>query len=194
MQDKNYFLSLLDYNSWANDEFFKVIVKLPELEVTKQRQSFMNSIRNSLNHLLVIDKVWLANMKKQKHDFNNLQTILFENTNDLWEEKKIIDNKTYCHCHSPLILSLQQPLEHGRLINESKRTTLRSNCWEWKIRVGFGYQVDYGMSQFRRSVSLCWIRLVRCESKRVAGSIHSSRTADCVRRSAQLHGAELHGW
>ena len=93
MQDKNYFLSLLDYNSWANDEFFKEIVKLPELEVTKQRQSFMNSIRNSLNHLLVIDKVWLANMKKQKHDFNNLQTILFENMNDLWEEKKIIDNK-----------------------------------------------------------------------------------------------------
>ncbi len=93
MQDKNYFLSLLDYNSWANDEFFKVIVKLPELEVTKQRQSFMNSIRNSLNHLLVIDKVWLANMKKEKHDFTNLQTILFENMRDLWEEKKIIENE-----------------------------------------------------------------------------------------------------
>ena len=93
MQDKNYFLSLLDYNSWANDQFFKVIVNLPKLEVTKQRQSFMNSIRNSLNHLLVIDKVWLANMKKEKHDFTNLQTILFENMRDLWEEKKIIENE-----------------------------------------------------------------------------------------------------
>jgi uncharacterized damage-inducible protein DinB len=93
MQDKNYFLSLLDYNSWANDQFFKVIVNLPKLEVTKQRQSFMNSIRNSLNHLLVIDKVWLANMKKEKHDFTNLQTILFENMRDLWEEKKLIENE-----------------------------------------------------------------------------------------------------
>ena len=87
MLDKNYFLSLLDYNSWANNQFFKVIVELPEVEVNKQRQSFMNSIRNSFNHLLVIDKVWLANMKKEKHVFTNLQTILFENMNDLWEEK-----------------------------------------------------------------------------------------------------------
>ena len=88
MLDKNYFLLLLDYNSWANNQFFKVIVELPEVEVNKQRQSFMNSIRNSLNHLLVIDKVWLANMKKENHAFTNLQTILFENMNDLWEEKK----------------------------------------------------------------------------------------------------------
>jgi len=93
MLDKNYFLSLLDYNSWANNEFFKVIAELPEAEVNKQRQSFMNSIRNSLNHLLVIDKIWLANMKKEKHVFTNLQTILFENTNDLWEEKKITENE-----------------------------------------------------------------------------------------------------
>tara|TARA_B110000027_G_scaffold120264_1_gene133574 strand:+ start:3161 stop:3658 length:498 start_codon:yes stop_codon:yes gene_type:complete len=93
MLDKNYFLSLLDYNSWANNEFFKVIAELPEAEVNKQRQSFMNSIRNSLNHLLVIDKIWLANMKKEKHVFTNLQTILFENMNDLWEEKKITENE-----------------------------------------------------------------------------------------------------
>ena len=93
MLDKNYFLSLLDYNSWANNQFFKVIVELPEVEVNKQRESFMNSIRNSLNHLLVIDKIWLANMKKEKHVFTNLQTILFENMNDLWEEKKITENE-----------------------------------------------------------------------------------------------------
>ena len=95
MLDKNYFLLLLDYNSWANNQFFKVIVELPEVEVNKQRQSFMNSIRNSFNHLLVIDKVWLANMKKEKHIFTNLQTILFENTNDLWEAKKITEIKDY---------------------------------------------------------------------------------------------------
>ena len=72
MHNQAYLLNLLDYNSWANDEFFKVITKLPIDEIQKQRQSFMNSIRNSLNHLLVIDKVWLANMKEEKHSFNNL--------------------------------------------------------------------------------------------------------------------------
>ena len=48
----------------------------------------MNSIRNSLNHLLVIDKIWLANMKKESHEFNHLQTILLEDMGKLWEAKK----------------------------------------------------------------------------------------------------------
>src|SRR6056300_540822 len=88
MNNKEYILNLLNYNSWANDEFFKVIIKLSSEEINKQRKSFMNSIRNSLNHLLVIDKVWLTNMKKEKHTFDNLQTILYENMEQLWKEKK----------------------------------------------------------------------------------------------------------
>jgi len=88
MNNKEYLLNLLNYNSWANDEFFKVIIKLSSEEINKQRKSFMNSIRNSLNHLLVIDKVWLTNMKKEKHTFDNLQTILYENMEQLWKEKK----------------------------------------------------------------------------------------------------------
>ena len=89
MHNQAYLLNLLDYNSWANDEFFKVIIKLPIDVIQKQHQSFMNSIRNSLNHLLVIDKVWLANMKEEKHSFNNLQTILFEDMEELWLAKKM---------------------------------------------------------------------------------------------------------
>ena len=88
MHNQEYLINLLDYNSWANDEFFKVIVQLSPHEINKQRKSFMNSIRNSLNHLLVIDKIWLANMKKESHEFNHLQTILLEDMGKLWEAKK----------------------------------------------------------------------------------------------------------
>lgn len=88
MHNQEYLINLLDYNSWANDQFFKVIVKFSPYEINKQRQSFMNSIRNSLNHLLVIDKVWLANMKRETHTFDHLQTILFEDMDMLWDAKK----------------------------------------------------------------------------------------------------------
>tara|TARA_B100000965_G_scaffold154059_1_gene128142 strand:- start:267 stop:773 length:507 start_codon:yes stop_codon:yes gene_type:complete len=88
MHNQEYLINLLDYNSWANDQFFKVIVRLSPYEINKQRQSFMNSIRNSLNHLLVIDKVWLANMKRETHTFDHLQTILFEDMDMLWDAKK----------------------------------------------------------------------------------------------------------
>jgi uncharacterized damage-inducible protein DinB len=88
MHDKNYLLSLLDYGVWANEEFFKTIRELPADEVTKQRESLMNSILKSVNHLLVIDKVWMAHMREEKHSFENLQTVLHEDLDDLWTAKK----------------------------------------------------------------------------------------------------------
>jgi len=112
MNEKKYLLSLLDYNSWANDQFFKVIIKLPDNEVIKQRKSFMNSIRNSLNHLLVIDKIWIANLRGEKHTFNNLQTILFDNMNDVWTAKKQMDVEIKKYVSNLTQLELQEVVNY----------------------------------------------------------------------------------
>jgi uncharacterized damage-inducible protein DinB len=124
MHNQAYLLNLLDYNSWANDEFFKVIIKLPIDEIKKQHQSFMNSIRNSLNHLLVIDKVWLANMKKEKHSFNNLQTILFEDMEELWlakkNEEEIIKKYTINLSSTELEETVECELIGGNSVNISR--------------------------------------------------------------------------
>lgn len=93
MHDKEYLLSLLDYNVWANEKYFRQIGNLPADEVSKQRQSLMNNILISVNHLLVIDKVWLAHMKGETHSFENLQTVLHENLDDLWAAKKKMDQE-----------------------------------------------------------------------------------------------------
>jgi hypothetical protein len=93
MHDKDYLLSLLDYNVWANEEYFKQIRDLPVEEVTKQRESLMNSILISVNHLLMIDSVWLCHMKGEKHSFKKLQTVLHENLDDLWAAKKEMDRE-----------------------------------------------------------------------------------------------------
>ena len=87
MRDRNYLLSLLDYNAWANEAYFRQIDELPAEEVTRQRPSLMNSILISINHLLVIDKVWMAHMKGEKHSYESLQTILHENLDTLWADK-----------------------------------------------------------------------------------------------------------
>lgn len=93
MHDKNYLLALLDYSVWANERYFRQISELPADEVTRQRQSLMNNILVSVNHLLVIDKVWLGHMKGEKHSFEKLQTVLHENLDDLWAAKKEMDQE-----------------------------------------------------------------------------------------------------
>ena len=93
MHDKDYLLSLLDYTVWANEQYFKQIQDLPAGEVTKPRQSLMNNILVSVNHLLVIDKVWLGHMKGGKHSFDKLQTVLHEDLDDLLAAKKEMDRE-----------------------------------------------------------------------------------------------------
>ena len=93
MRDRDYLLSLLVYNAWANEEYFKQIVDLPSAEITKQRQSLMKSILVSVNHLLLIDKVWLAHMQGTPHSFDNLQTIQHENIDDLLAAKRKMDRE-----------------------------------------------------------------------------------------------------
>jgi uncharacterized damage-inducible protein DinB len=91
MRDKDYLLSLLDYNVWANEQYFEQIRELPKPEVSKQRPSLMNNLLISVNHLLVIDKVWLAHMKGESHAFGGLQTILHENLDALFAAKRDMD-------------------------------------------------------------------------------------------------------
>ena len=117
MHDKSYLLSLLDYSDWANEEFFKIIREIPADEITKQRESFMNSFRNSVNHLLVIDKVWMSHMKKEKHSFEHLQTILFEDLDDLWDAKKEMNKEI-----AKVIIDGQ-----GQLISKSGTLTSEQN-------------------------------------------------------------------
>ena len=93
MHDKDYLLSLLDYNVWANEEYFEQIRELPADEVTQQRPSLMNNILVSLNHLLMIDKVWLAHMKGEGHSFEKLQTVLHEDLDALWATKRAMDRE-----------------------------------------------------------------------------------------------------
>ena len=54
----------------------------------------MNNILISVNHMLVIEKVWLSHMKGEKHSFDKLQTILHENLDDLKAAKKEMDVET----------------------------------------------------------------------------------------------------
>lgn len=93
MHDKDYLLSLLDYSVWANEEYFKQIRELPAGEVTKQRPSLMNSLLISVNHLLVIDKVWMAHMTGQKHAFDKLQTVVHDSLDSLWAAKRETDRE-----------------------------------------------------------------------------------------------------
>ena len=95
MNDKKNLLDLLDYNVWANEQYFNQVHDLSTDEVTKQCQTLVNNILISANHLLVIDQVWLADKKAKTRLFELLQTVLHEDLDDLFAAKRKMDKKIY---------------------------------------------------------------------------------------------------
>ncbi len=91
MRDKAYLRSLLEYNAWANAEFFKAVRELPLEEVTKKRKTGLESIHLSLNHLLVVDRIWHAHMQGRDHGIKDRRARLYDDLDELWKARQEMD-------------------------------------------------------------------------------------------------------
>jgi uncharacterized damage-inducible protein DinB len=83
MKDKGYLRTLLEYNAWANAELYGKVRALPPEEITKKRKTGLESIHLSLNHLLVVDRIWHAHMERRPHGIDVLRARLYEDFEEL---------------------------------------------------------------------------------------------------------------
>ena len=91
MKDKTYLRGLREDKGGANAQLYAKVRELPPEEVTKKRKTLLESIHLSLNHLLAVDRMWLAHMKRQDHGIKELRARLYEDMDDLWQARKEMD-------------------------------------------------------------------------------------------------------
>jgi uncharacterized damage-inducible protein DinB len=91
MKDKPYLRGLLEYNAWANAELYGRVRELPPEEVTRKRKTLLESIHLSLNHLLAVDRMWLAHMQRRDHGLTELRARLHDDLDDLWRARQAMD-------------------------------------------------------------------------------------------------------
>ena len=90
------FQLLADFNAWVNTKIFSACKELVEEEYKKDRKAFFSSIHGTLNHLLVVDKLWLGRMKGTKPEVKYLAQILHDNFNDL-EKARVEEDDSLIH-------------------------------------------------------------------------------------------------
>ena len=112
MTDKTYIQTMIDYNAWANEVCFKAVQELPPEEVAKERPSLLVSILASLNHLLVIDLVWLAHMTEEEHGFTELRAMITEDMDELWHLRQDMDKTLSDYVKSLDIMDLEEVIEY----------------------------------------------------------------------------------
>ena len=100
----SYFLSLARNNNWSNHRLYKACTYLPEDEYFKERPSFFGSIHNTLNHILIVDLVYLGRLTQTElvpvdceelhGDFEPLRRAQYETDHKLLEFCKALDSPT----------------------------------------------------------------------------------------------------
>lgn len=80
-----HFRTIASYNAWANGQVYDAANALPEAEYRKRRPAgFFGSIHATLNHLLVVDRLWSGRIEGQgPGDITGLDQILYDDLSAL---------------------------------------------------------------------------------------------------------------
>ncbi|GLK55157.1 putative damage-inducible protein DinB [Methylopila capsulata] len=66
------------YNAWANRRLYDACGARPEADFSRDGGAFFGSLKATLNHLLVADRIWLARFEGEANPAYRLDTVLFE--------------------------------------------------------------------------------------------------------------------
>lgn len=85
-----HFRMLARFNGWANRRLYDATAKLPEAEYRKKRAAaYFGSIHGTLNHLLLVDRLWFARMEgKRAAGIARLDQVLHDSFAELREARE----------------------------------------------------------------------------------------------------------
>ena len=89
----NYFPLLARFNAWANGRLYGTVAGLSDGDYRRDRGAFFGSIHNTLNHLLVVDRLWIGRIEGSEHGVRALDQILYEDFDSLRAARRAEDGR-----------------------------------------------------------------------------------------------------
>jgi uncharacterized damage-inducible protein DinB len=90
---KNQYAMFAGYNAWANKELYGAAAALPAEEFGRDIGLFFHSMRGTLNHLLVADRIWMRRFTRDGPSPTRLDEILFDEFSELAVARKAEDRR-----------------------------------------------------------------------------------------------------
>ncbi len=89
----SHFETMAAYNRWANARLYDACAGLGDAERKRDRAAFFGSIHNTLNHILVGDRAWLARLEGTEDGGTPLDTVLFDDFDELRAAREAEDDR-----------------------------------------------------------------------------------------------------
>lgn len=82
------FPMLARFNAWANERLYGSCAELDDGERKRDRKAFFGSIHHTLNHLLVVDRLWLGRIEGVDSGIVSLDQVLYDDFEALRQARR----------------------------------------------------------------------------------------------------------
>ena len=114
------------FNKWANGEIYGAVESLPEAEVRKDRPAaYFGSILGTLNHILVVDRLWFGRVAGIDSGIDRLDLILYEDFPALHNARQAEDRR---------IVDLIDALDEAAVAGNREYKDMKGKPWTLPVR------------------------------------------------------------
>jgi uncharacterized damage-inducible protein DinB len=89
----DHFPLMARFNAWANRRLYQAVASLPEAAYRAERGAFFGSVHRTLNHLLVVDRLWSGRIRGEDHGSLRLDQILCDDLATLCAAREVEDER-----------------------------------------------------------------------------------------------------
>jgi len=75
---------LIEYKIWADQITYESVLKLPESEILKVRDTNFKTIAHTLNHIYVVEDIFKSHLTGEKHNYSSRNTETVPAIDQLW--------------------------------------------------------------------------------------------------------------
>jgi len=104
------------FNQWVNGHIYESVAQLGDDEYRKDRGAFFGSIHNTLNHLLVVDRLWSGRIRGVDSHIESLTQILCDDFEMLREARVVEDARLIELVDGLSERQLERPVPYRRMI------------------------------------------------------------------------------
>ena len=114
----NHFPLMAQFNAWVNVRLYDCVAKLPEAAYREDRKAFFGSIHRTLNHLLLVDRLWTRRIEGVEHGIGSLDQILYDDFRSLRTARIAEDRHLVDLVASLSEVRLKAPVRYRRIIGD----------------------------------------------------------------------------
>lgn len=116
--------TLARFNRWVNRRQYALLASLDDAERKRDRRAFFGSIHHTLNHLLVVDRLWLDRLEGRVNELRGLDQVLHEDFAELREARERMDERIIGYVDGLDAAALARPLRYKFISGTEAETPL----------------------------------------------------------------------